>query len=253
MDIIRKYDHIFFDLDNTLWDFDVNARITMEQTVAELKLDQQIDDFEEFYAYYEKINSALWEAYRKQEIRKPELIKKRFEDTLLRFNIKGVDPVTMNELYLDIMPLQTTLLPGVIETLDYLKSRHYHLHIISNGFKKVQTQKIKSSGLSAYFEKLFVSEEVNAPKPDVRIFRHALMNCNASKKKSIMIGDSFETDIIGAMGFGIDQVHFLKDDVVDSSSINHQNLSDNKLNGRRIKSTIPTHIINDMTKLQSIL
>ena len=245
MSVIRKYDHIFFDLDNTLWDFDANAKITMEQTVGELNLDEQIVDFEEFYTYYEKINSALWEAYRRQEIRKPELIKKRFEDTLAHFNIKGVDPVAMNDLYLDIMPLQTTLMPGVFETLDYLQSRQYRLHIISNGFKKVQTQKVKSSGLSSYFEKMFVSEEVSAPKPDVRIFRYALMNCNASKKKSIMIGDSFETDIVGAMDFGIDQIYFVRDDFRNSSS--------DQLNVNHIKSSRPTHIINDITKLQVIL
>lgn len=249
-----KYQHLFFDLDNTLWDFETNARITMEQTVAELRIDSQIKDFEEFYSFYEKINADLWEAYQRQEIRKPELIRKRFEDTLSQFNIKGIDPVKMNELYLDIMPLQKALVSGVIETLDYLKSRNYRLYIISNGFKKVQTQKLKSSGLSVYFENLFVSEEIGAPKPDVRIFRYAFSYCNASKAKSLMIGDSLETDIIGAFNFGVDQVYVknTKNIEIQDGDLNTNSIPNN-INPTNGIDFSPTYIINDIKSLKDFL
>ena len=203
---MRKYDHLFFDLDHTLWDFDTNSKLAMQQTVSELKLNNQINDFESFFSYYEKINTSLWEAYRNQQIRKPELIKKRFEDTLNHFGILGIDPVAMNDLYLELMPLQVKLFPDVIETLDYLKKKGYQMHIITNGFSEVQRKKIASSGLGPYFTRIFISEEVKYPKPDKRIFQHALKNCNAKKSRSIMIGDSWESDIIGAMNTGISQV-----------------------------------------------
>ncbi len=250
MAFTRKYDHLFFDLDNTLWDFDANAKITMQQTVTELKLGSQVEDFEEFYAFYEKVNSGLWKAFQRQEIRKPELIKKRFADTLSHFNIKGIDPVTMNELYLDIMPEQKTLVDGAIDLLEYLKASNYHLHIISNGFKKVQTRKLKSSGLEPYFDQVFVSEEAEAPKPDVRIFRHALSNCNASKKKSLMIGDSFETDIIGAYNFGIDQLYFEKEQV--GPILNGGDLDKNQKNNTHA-SFLPTYSMKCLSNVKSIL
>lgn len=203
---MRKYDHLFFDLDHTLWDFETNSKLAMKQVVEELSLASQIASFDDFFNYYENVNSQLWEAYRNQEISKPELIKKRFEDTLNHFNIEGIDPIKMNELYLQLMPLQTKLFPGVIETLDYLKKKGFQMHVITNGFKEVQHKKIESSGLKPYFSKVFISEEIKYPKPDVRIFQHALKTCNAKKSRSIMIGDSWDSDIVGAINTGLSQV-----------------------------------------------
>lgn len=209
---MRKYEQLFFDLDHTLWDFETNSRLAMLETVTELGLKQRIADFDTFFNYYETINTNLWEAYRNQQIRKPELIRKRFEDTLSYFEITGVDPLAMNELYLQLMPLQKQLYPDVLETLDYLKQRRYQMHIITNGFTEVQHRKIESSGLRQYFDRIFVSEEIQAPKPDKRIFQHALKCCNSKKSNSIMIGDSWDSDILGARGMGISQVLVLKND-----------------------------------------
>ncbi|HKJ43377.1 MAG TPA: YjjG family noncanonical pyrimidine nucleotidase [Sunxiuqinia sp.] len=203
---MRKYDHLFFDLDHTLWDFETNSKLAMKEVVNQLKLKAIIDDFESFFDYYENVNAQLWEAYRNQGISKPELIKKRFKDSLEYFNIEGIDPVEMNELYLQLMPLQTKLFPGAIETLDYLKGKGYQMYIITNGFSEVQHKKIESSGLQPYFSRVFISEEIKFPKPDIRIFQHALKTCNAKKSRSIMIGDSWDSDIIGAINTGISQV-----------------------------------------------
>jgi putative hydrolase of the HAD superfamily len=98
----------------------------------------------------------------------------------------------------------------VVETLDYLKKRGYQMHIITNGFSEVQHKKIVSSGLNAYFKRIFISEDIQHPKPDKRIFQHALKCCNAKKSKSIMIGDSWESDIVGAMNIQMSQTVIVK-------------------------------------------
>ncbi len=214
---MKKYEQLFFDLDHTLWDFETNSRLAMLETVAELKLDTQIPDFDAFFRHYETINTKLWEAYRNQQIRKPELIRKRFEEALRHFNITGVDPLKMNELYLQLMPMQKQLYTDVIETLDYLQQRRYQMHIITNGFTEVQHRKIESSGLRQYFDRIFISEEIQAPKPDKRIFQHALKCCNSKKSKSIMIGDSWDSDILGARSMGISQVFILKKDKIQQT------------------------------------
>lgn len=203
---MKKYEHLFFDLDNTLWDFDTNSRLALQQTVQELNLNKHIASFDDFFLYYEKVNQHLWEAYRNKLIKKHELITQRFKQTLDHFNLDGVDPLDINHCYLQLMPLQKRLFPNVLETLDYLKNKRYQMHIITNGFTEVQHKKIKSSGLSTYFKWIFISEEIKAPKPDKRIFQHALKCCNAKKNKSIMIGDSWESDILGARNVGLDQV-----------------------------------------------
>ena len=203
---MKKYDQLFFDLDNTLWDFESNSRLAMEATVSEMKLMDQIHNFDTFFEYYEAVNTKLWEDYRKKIIRKADLIERRFDETLKHFNLSGIDPLEMNTIYLQLMPLQKKLFPDVIETLEYLKSKRYPMHIITNGFSEVQHRKIESSGLGKYFDRIFISEEIQAPKPDKRIFQHALKCCNSKKSRSIMIGDSWESDILGARAMGISQV-----------------------------------------------
>ena len=209
MAVNPKYTHLFFDLDNTLWDFDRNARLAMQATVCDLKLDRQIQDFDRFYDFYETVNTRLWEAYRKQEIRKNELITKRFSDTLQEFGILQ-NPEAMNEKYLQLMVEQDCLIEGAYELLTELNKRKFHLQIITNGFAEVQRNKLSKCSINHYFEHVFTSEEVGYPKPDIRIFKHAIRSSNAKKGKSIMIGDNWDTDILGARNYGIDQIFFSK-------------------------------------------
>jgi len=92
--------------------------------------------------------------------------------------------------------------------LNYLKSKKYVMSIITNGFREVQYKKLENSGLKPYFQKMFISEVVKTPKPGVEIFEHAIKSVNAKKSESLMIGDDWEVDVIGAAGFGIDSVFF---------------------------------------------
>lgn len=207
----QRYTHLFFDLDNTLWDFDRNAKLAMKATVVELKLNGQVPDFDEFYDYYDTINHQLWEAYRKQEVQKKELITRRFAETLSHFNILTVDPVAMNDRYLHHMAQQTTLVDGTTELLTTLKQKGYKLQIITNGFREVQLNKLANSEIAHFFDHVFISEDLSYPKPDIRVFQHAIRSSNARKDKSVMIGDNWETDILGARNFGIDQIYLSKD------------------------------------------
>jgi putative hydrolase of the HAD superfamily len=103
--------------------------------------------------------------------------------------------------------LQTALIPNAKYILKYL-IKNYSLYIITNGFMDVQLAKIKNSGLSGYFKKIFTSEHARSSKPNRGIFEYALKSVNARKKESLMIGDDLEIDIKGAREFGIDQVYF---------------------------------------------
>jgi FMN phosphatase YigB (HAD superfamily) len=132
----------------------------------------------------------------------------RFEETFK----KNGTPLEMggevvNATYLAEMPLQTKLIDGARKVLDYLHGR-YDVAIITNGFKEVQYDKILKAELSKYFRKIFISEEVGAQKPRKEIFEYAIKSMNAPKNSSLMIGDSWDVDIIGAMNFGIDQIYY---------------------------------------------
>lgn len=207
----RKYDHIFFDLDHTLWDFETNSRKALELTLKEHNIYGQLPSFAEFIVVYETINHQLWEDYRERKISKFLLTSQRFSMSLEPFGITSFDSQKLNNCYLGFMAEQTELYPGTIETLTHLKSKGYQMHIITNGFQEVQLKKLKSCGLDQFISKVFISEVVQSPKPEKAIFEYALKSCNAKKSKSIMVGDNWEVDIIGALNFGIDQVMLLND------------------------------------------
>ncbi len=75
--------HIFFDLDHTLWDFDKNSKLTFQQLFSELKISIKIDNFLEVYM---PINFKYWELYREEEISKPNLQYARLKDTFDALN-----------------------------------------------------------------------------------------------------------------------------------------------------------------------
>lgn len=204
-----KYKHIFFDLDHTLWDFDANARETLAQLHIDLDLvSKGVHDFELFHRNYLGHNEKLWERYRKGFIKQDELRLKRMWLTLLDFKIADEALARqLSELFLQLLPTRTILFPDTIEVLNYLRDRKYELHLITNGFEKTQQNKLATSGLRPYFNVVVTSECSNSLKPDKAIFDFALEKTGAGLSESIMIGDSLEVDIAGAMNAGMDQVH----------------------------------------------
>lgn len=203
-----KYRHLFFDLDHTLWDFEANALATLQTLYDELQLKERgVNDFERFYRNYLAHNDKLWERYRNGFIKQDELRVKRMWLSLLDFKIADDDlSKQMSVQFLDLLPTRNILFPYTKEILEYLTGKNYVLHLITNGFEKVQHSKLKYSGLTGYFKEVITSEGSNSLKPNKEIFDYALNKTGATLKESIMIGDTIEVDILGAKNAGMDQV-----------------------------------------------
>jgi len=203
----KKYRVIFFDLDHTLWDFDTNAYECIKELFEEYKL-WQSTDFEQFYTTYEKHNKRLWAEYEAGNLRKDDLRSLRFYLTMKDFGVNDHDLAErFGWAYTTRCPLKTNLFPHTKEVLEYLR-RRYRMAIISNGFPEVQDVKLKTCGIVDYFDKVFTSEAVGYQKPRPEIFHAATTAFHAQKKHCLMIGDSWEHDILGARNYGIDQVYF---------------------------------------------
>ncbi|HEV8285403.1 MAG TPA: YjjG family noncanonical pyrimidine nucleotidase [Chitinophagaceae bacterium] len=205
----KQYRHLFFDLDHTLWDFEANSKATLKELHVAMRLEEKgINDFEQFHKNYIAHNEKLWERYRNGYIKQEELRIKRMWLALLDFKI--TDEGLAKELsfrFLDLLPTRTILFPYAKEILQYLGSKHYVLHLITNGFEKTQHNKLMYSGLSPFFTEVITSEGSGSLKPNKEIFEFAFQKCSASPDECIMIGDSVEVDIIGAMNAGIDQIY----------------------------------------------
>lgn len=198
--------HLFFDLDHTLWDFEKNSELTFKQIFQEQNITIHFSDFTEVYS---PINLTYWRLYRDDKISKEKLRYSRLRETFDRLNYTISDDL-INKIaidYIDYLPNYNNLLAGAIEILEYLKNL-YELHIITNGFEEVQQQKLEKSGIAKYFNVVVTSECVGVKKPNPKVFEHALFRAKALPEESIMIGDSYEADVLGAIQSGMKAIHF---------------------------------------------
>lgn len=196
-----------------------------------------VSDFELFHKNYLVHNDKLWERYRNGYIKVDELRWKRMWLTLLDFKIANETLAReMGVQFLDLLPTRKILFPYATEILEYLVSKDYRLHLITNGFEKTQHSKLKNSGLDPYFKEVITSEGSNSLKPHKEIFEYAFQKTGALPHESIMIGDSMDVDILGAINAGIDQVH-----------VNHLTRQPEQVNGK-----FPTYTVYSLKELEQV-
>jgi putative hydrolase of the HAD superfamily len=203
---LNNIEHIFFDLDHTLWDFDRNSALAFERVFKFRNIPLEVDSFLEVYM---PVNFNYWERYRNDEVTKEALRYGRLKDSfeLLKFEADSdlIDKIAVD--YIEYLPDHNHLLDGSEEVLEYLQ-QHYLLHIITNGFGEVQHKKLLNSGIHKYFTTVTTSEEAGVKKPHKQIFEVALKKSSARPENSIMIGDNFEADCTGAENCGMRPIFF---------------------------------------------
>lgn len=231
---MNKYQHLFFDLDHTLWDFDANAKTTLTSIYGEFDLHSSVNAlFDDFYQKYLFHNQVLWERYHNGLITAEELKWKRMWRTLLDFKIADEALAkAISAKFMDLLPTQTVVFPYTFEILDYLSAKNYQLHLITNGFENTQWSKLNHSGLHKYFTHVITSEGSNSIKPKKEIFEFAISRAGAVLTESIMLGDNLDADIQGAMNAGMDTVF-----------VNHINA---------VTDLKPTHTITHLKQLEDI-
>lgn len=199
--------HIYFDLDNTLWDHRRNSILVLEKMFHENEITQKIDiSFDEWHDVFYQKNEILWAKLRDKEITKEQLREQRFKKAFEFFDVQD-DALAdfFEENYLKEMNQMSEVVPGATELVDYLKSK-YQLHIITNGFEEVSAQKIENAGMASAFQTLTCADEINVRKPDARIFEYAVAKANAKPQESLLIGDDWIADVIGATEFGMQAI-----------------------------------------------
>jgi putative hydrolase of the HAD superfamily len=223
------YSHLFFDLDDTLWDYKANATETLLQMYEE----QELARFEEFgkadfVSTFLKTNYKLWDDLDKGLITKRLIREERFD---IVFEALGIySPKLSRELnarFIELCPTKSNLTEGARDVLNKVKGK-FTCHIITNGFKEVQYVKINSAGIQGYFDQVIISDEVESRKPESKIFDIATSRSGAVVEESLMIGDNLKTDIKGARDYGIDQVYFNPNRKTHSDQITYEisNMSD---------------------------
>ncbi|TWP30614.1 noncanonical pyrimidine nucleotidase, YjjG family [Apibacter muscae] len=219
--MLKEIKHLFFDLDNTLWDTDRNSKLTLQKMYHEKNIEEKYSlNFSDFYRNYYHRNENLWALYRENKITKQNILDRRFTLTFKEYGIEDRDIQDyFNENFLKKMTENNYLIDGAEETLKYLKEKNYSLHIVSNGFKEQTYRKVNDTAIKNFVSTITSGEEINKRKPAPEVFHLGLSKANAKAEESVFIGDDWESDIIGSSKIGMQAIYF---------DYNHKNENLNK-------------------------
>ena len=249
----KQYKAVFIDWDDTIGDFVGAAKLALQDMYEKYSLSEYFASFEEFFLLYKPHNIELWDKYGKDLVTKEYLSFDRFFFPLMhgskggerRLGDKAIRQEVaalaeqLSEDFLNMTTARFSLLEGAEELVRYL-AKKYPLTVVTNGFGEVQYEKFDKSGLRDCFAHIVLSEEVGCQKPNPRIFEEALRMNGLQAEDVVMIGDSWNSDIQGAINAGIDQIWIRK----------------NKEQGTKSQDTTEqtaTYIVQSLSEVKRIL
>lgn len=204
---------LFFDLDDTLWDFKRNSLESLRHVYSRFpEINGRFDTFESFSDVYHQHNSSLWKDFADGKVTSELLKSERWRRTLY----PRADPMSppgacmdIDREYLRFLAEQPYLVDGAEEVLESL-SKRFMIGVLSNGFIDTQYRKLRYSGLWKYVARTVVSDEAGFQKPDPRLYQYAV-GATGATGTPIMIGDNPQTDILGALRAGWQAVWYNPD------------------------------------------
>lgn len=206
---------VWIDLDDTLWDFYTNSRTALDILYRQEGLSEYFADADAWRDAYIECNHSLWTLYNAGRISKEYLMVERFRKVLADAGCAApYDKVLarhLDRVYLQCLGQLGTLVPGAAELLTYLRDKGYKTGVLSNGFREVQHNKLRSAGIEHLIDLVILSDDIGINKPDSRLFRYALDKAGTIPEHSLMIGDNPDTDIAGAMRAGWHCIYFNRD------------------------------------------
>lgn len=196
------YQNLFFDVDDTLLDFEAGELKSLRQAMHQ----QAITYTPRLEAAYLEINAGLWRQYEAGTLVREQIFTIRMRELFKRLHLPA-DPLRAEKDYRKALDQQAILVPRASETLAAL--RDYHLYVVSNGIEATQIARLTRSGLIDYFDNVFVSDAIGAPKPTVAFFDYvAKKTPHYDPATSLIIGDSLTSDIQGGINAHMDTVWF---------------------------------------------
>lgn len=201
-----SYRFALFDADNTLLDFSRAEREALSDCLAArgLRHDEIVT------TRYAAINDAQWKRLEQGLTTRKALQVDRF--TLLAEEFAfSLDPLSLLSDYMEALSQKTYLMAGAEELILAVKD-YCRLFIITNGTLEVQRPRLARCPLMAHFERVFISEEVGANKPERAFFEHVFSSIpDFRPEEALVIGDSLTSDIRGGAAAGLATCWFAPD------------------------------------------
>lgn len=196
----KKYQSIFFDADDTLFDYPRAERAALLACSEKFRVPA---DAETFIAAYRRHNHDVWREFERGETDQATLRFERFRRLAAELGLDGLPLEQIGSFYLEALSGQSQLLPGALETIRGLAER-FPLALITNGIAAVQNRRFAASPITSYFRAIVISEEIGIAKPDPRIFAPALQKIGMEATDILFVGDSVTSDMAAARNAGMD-------------------------------------------------
>ena len=182
MNKIQNIKVLFWDIDNTLLDFDAGAEDSMKQAFADLGL----EFIPEMFDVFQEENHIIWDKIEKGELSREDLPYVRWQIILKRLGLKA-DGVAMEHVF-----------------------RSY----------EQQLNRLERGGMRKYFTHCFVSEKVGVEKPSLRFFEKCMEELpGIEPEECLMIGDSLTADIAGGHAAGLKTCWYHPEDAITNEKL----------------------------------
>lgn len=193
-----SYSVFLLDLDHTLFDSDTAEA---EALSAALQL-AGVHNTAQISKLYQEINTGLWAAVERGELRPQRVRNLRFERLVDELKLDA-DPLEMADTFVVALAANGDLYPGAREVIEQLSARAA-LAMVTNGLGEVQHARVQRLGIAQYFKAITVSADVGAAKPGKEIYDIVFSALgNPGKSSVLMVGDSLSSDIRGGADYGI--------------------------------------------------
>ncbi len=197
-----KIKTILFDIDNTIYNYD-----RANEEAIEKIYDYCRQNFQWEKALTKKL---LCEAQREV---KETLVSDcaTLHNRLIRYQVmlenqkKDLFPHAQNlyHLYWDTLLEVMRAEPGVETLFQWLRSQNLKIGIATDMTAYIQYEKLKKLNLLSYVNFIVSSEEVGVEKPDKKLFHRCAQKASCKPCECLMIGDSLEKDVKGALRAGM--------------------------------------------------
>ena len=200
---------ILFDLDDTLHD-DTSTLAEAALVVAETISGVHHCDAKILYESFLHELEVFWEQLKAGRAATPKNPRAEMWKSALKcveITVPGLAESAAQH-FEAIRISKSRLLPGVVDLLTYLRINGVRVGVLTNGLKITHEAKIIALQVHAHVDKIFLSDDIGSAKPDVAAFAFALRHLGLSPTNTIMVGDRYDTDIVGAQNIGMRAIWF---------------------------------------------
>ena len=195
--------NLLFDADGTLYDFKATEKIALSMVFDRYGIPFTKENIETYHTG----NRRLWDDYEKGLIRQEEIPGGRFK---LLFEALGLtaDTNEAGNYYSKQLGDHGIMIDGAVDFLERISNDGRFLsYLITNGIADIQWARFRGTGTTGYFKRVFISGEMGVQKPRKEFFDRVLDEAGLERDRCVVIGDSENSDIQGAVNAGLRSIY----------------------------------------------